>query len=123
MPWKNKKIYLIYTSLLLTLMLFILYVLPVILVAIHLGKILANITLHNQWLIILANFKFFLFIVSGLLLLLTDWLLRKDTKFFIDMPQAQRRYQYILNISLLFWLISFILGYLLTLILIFLETV
>jgi hypothetical protein len=121
-----KKTFVILLSFLFVLAVFFCYTLPVILVFLRLGHIVADFVFHYPWLAILTKRKFSIFLLSGLVLLFTDKLFRKARNgFSAEINSAQDHLviwnKCILNISLLLWLVSFILAYLLAPVLYFLD--
>src|SRR5260221_648490 len=51
--------------------------LPIILVALGFGAALASVSAEFSWWIVLAQNKFYLFLISGILLLVSFWTLKK----------------------------------------------
>lgn len=92
---------------------------PVIFVALGFGAALAAMSTQLHWWIVLAEYKFWLFLISGLLLIFTYWTLtRSEQSCPIDPELAKKckrllRINYIiLFISLCIWLIGFFSAYL-----------
>jgi|HubBroStandDraft_6_1064221.scaffolds.fasta_scaffold438841_1 hypothetical protein len=99
------------------------YVVPVILVYFGLGRVIFMYVSYLPWLISLTKNQFSLFLLSGILLLITDRFLQNSIK---DLPKTTQEHLssiniYLFNLSLVFWIISFILAYLLTPVLLFME--
>lgn len=125
---ETKMTFLIGLNLLFIISVFFCYTLPVILVYLNLGHIIAEFTSYNPWLVTLSKSKFLIFLLSGLLLLFSDSLFRKQRNYLTTHMNTEKKYyticnKFIFNILLLCWVLSFIFAYLLTAVLIFLDTI
>ena len=93
--------------------------LPIILVFIGLGATLAAISTSLPWLMTLTEYKFWIFLVSGILLLLTEWALKRPGRSCPTDPILAEKckkleiWNYrILRFSEIIWIIGFISSYL-----------
>jgi len=93
--------------------------LPIILVMLGLGALMALLAMHAGWIAVLLEYKFWLFLVSGLLLLIADIILRQPGRACPTDPVLAKKCawltrsnRWILRISLLLWAIGFMSAYL-----------
>jgi len=125
MSRKALNISLVWLCFLFVLVITFCYTIPVILVYFGLGKIIASFVLYFPWLIPLTQSQFSLFSLSGILLLTTDKFLQNTIKnLSIATYEHLNTLNHLLfNFSLLFWAIGFILAYLLTPVLLFMDVI
>lgn len=93
--------------------------LPIMFVALGFGATLAAIVYHVEWLTVLTIYKFWLFLISGLLLLITNWLLNRSGRLCPSDPVLAKKclrvtkWNYrLLYLSVVMWIIGFISAYL-----------
>lgn len=92
--------------------------LPTILVALGFGYLLVNASAMAElsWFLKMAHHNFLIFLVTGVLLVISNWLLYRPSKYCPESGKAQCQQltgtTYILiNISACLWLISFLFAY------------
>lgn len=93
--------------------------LPILLIVLGMGSLMAAIVVEASWLTALLKYKFLLFLSSGLLLLAADLWLRLPGRVCPTDPELARRCQMLarwnqrlLRVSLIIWGIGFISAYL-----------
>ena len=94
--------------------------LPIILIVLGLGSTLTAITLHFSGWIAFSENKFWLFLLSGLLILATHWTIYRQGRVCPADPLLAKRCdrlmkwnRLLLKIAVCFWLIGFVSAYLL----------
>lgn len=92
--------------------------LPILFIMLGLGTVLAFLTTQLHWWITLAQYKFWLFLVSSLLLLFSYWTIKKSGQSCPADPKLAAKCQRlrvwnfrILRVSFLIWIIGFISAY------------
>lgn len=126
---ETKEAYLTWISFFTTLGTLLCCTLPSVFVLLGLGTVIATITLHSTWLVNLSEHKFWIFLLSGLLILLSDWLVRKPNRSCPTDPKLALKCQRlniwnirILRLSMLLWFLGFISAYLVNPIAMWLHT-
>jgi hypothetical protein len=92
--------------------------LPILLVSIGLGASMIALTSHFEFLVVLGNHKFWVFFVSGILLIASNWYINKKRACPADKALAEKCAkmhkwnQRILWFSIIIWIIGFTSAYL-----------
>jgi mercuric ion transport protein len=115
-----KESSLVWLALLFSLSTLLCCTLPIILISLGFGAVLASVIANFNFIIILTQYKFWLFIGSGLLLIITYWIFKRSEfscptdPVLAEKCRVLRRFNWrILKISVLIWLLGFVSAYIL----------
>lgn len=95
-------------------------VIPATLVVLGFGTVMASLVVNFQWLIVLSDYKFFLLLISGLLILTSHWLFDRGALTCTSIENDENRQycqiqsthnKWILNVSECIWYVSFMMAY------------
>lgn len=112
--------YLIILSLLGAFVLTVLFTVPTALVFFNLGYVVGDASVNWPWLIVLTNYRFTLFLIIGIVMILTERMTQQIKNDNFDEVVPMRFYwNTFFSIALVGWGVAFLLAYILTPILLF----
>lgn len=126
------KRYFSYLSLLLSTGTLVCCVVPTFLVLLGMGAIMASLAINFQWLISLSEYKFWLLLASGVILLAFHWFIDEQPVACENIRHEKNRKQCsryfvtskrLMSLSEIMWCTSFIIGYLILPISFFIDNI